>query len=101
MEDAAGAEEVVGGVGGGLRKGPKSQVLCRGNGACVNNVLLIQNIVVERKQKSGALAMRNRSGDRAFEVLPPLGRLSQGGEGVGCVEDGIAKHEVGRPVILG
>src|ERR1700692_1074215 len=82
----------------GLGDRSETERFGRGEGSRVNEGLLVLQIFVEGEQKTGVLAVSNGAGDRAFVVLSALVRLNHG-EGIGRVENGIAKQEIYGPVI--
>src|SRR6266478_2174566 len=91
------------GVGNGLRNWTEAERrgkrLGGGEGFGIDDTLLVVEVFVERQQEAGALAVANRTGDRTFVVLPPLGGLNDR-EGVCSIEDGIAKQKVQGSVIV-
>src|ERR1700758_4267093 len=100
VKNAARTEEMMRGIGHGLRDRPESKRLRGSNSAGIDDRLLIQEVLVERQQETGALAVSDRSGDGAFIILPALGGLHDS-KGVAGIEDGIAKHEIQGAVVLG
>src|ERR1700752_2457329 len=93
MKDPAGPEEMAGWVGNGFRKWGKTQPFCSGNGVGIHNVLLIQNVFIQRREKTSVLSVSDGPGDGAFVVLPAFRGL-HGGKRSARKEDGVAKHEI-------
>src|SRR5437879_11396685 len=88
----------MGGIGNSLRDRPEAQPLGGLEGVGVDDGLLVLQVFIEREQKTGALAVADRSGDRAFVVLAAFGRLDES-ERVTGIKDRVAKQEVERAVI--
>src|SRR5579864_9295667 len=99
MKDPAGPKKVMCRVGNRLSDRTEAERLRSGNSAEIDNRLLVEKILVEGQQETGALAVSHRPRDRAFIILPALRRLD-GGEGIARVEDRVAKHEIQRAVIV-
>src|ERR1700730_14147271 len=99
MKKAAGTKKLMCGSRHRLRDRAESKRLRGSNGAGIDDRLLIQEVLVERQQETGALAVCDGSGYRAFVILPALRRLNDS-EGVARVEDRIAKHAIQRAVVL-
>src|SRR5579859_3576382 len=93
VKHAAGTKKMSRGIGDRLGNRAKAERLRGGNSARIDDALQIQNIVVERQQKAGVLAVTDRPGHRALVILATLRRLYDR-EGIARVKDGIAKHEI-------
>src|SRR5258708_40204159 len=90
VEDAAGAEEVMCGIGNGLRDGTDPRPFRSSEGSGIDDALLVVEIFVECEQEAGPLAVANRPGNGAFVVLAALGGLHNR-EGIGSIEDGVTE----------
>src|SRR6202163_2405197 len=88
------------GVGNSLRKGSEAERLCRGNSIGIDDVLLIQQVFIQREEKTGALAVSHRSRYGAFIILPALRRLYDR-DLIAGIEDRVAKHEIQRAMVSG
>src|SRR6202790_1839205 len=88
------------GVGDNLRKGSEAQRTWRGNSIGIDDVLLIQQVFIQREEKTGALAVSHRSRYGAFIILPALRRLYDR-ELIAGIEDRVAKHEIQRAMVSG
>src|SRR5579859_4366823 len=93
------SKKMVRGVGKSLRKRTKTQRFGGGQGIGIDDVLLVENVLVERQQETGPLAMAERASHRAFVVLPALRRLHQG-KRIAGVKDRITEHEIQGAVIV-
>src|ERR1700686_1384809 len=99
VKNTARTKKVMGGISHRLRDRAESKRLRGSNGSRIDDRLLIQEVLVERQQEAGALAVSDGPGYGAFVILPALRRLHDC-EGVARVEDRIAKHEIQRAVVL-
>src|ERR1700686_4120042 len=89
VKNTARTKKVMGGIRPRLRDRAESKRLRGSNGSRIDDRLLIQEVLVERQQEAGALAVSDGPGYGAFVILPALRRLHDC-EGVARVEDRIA-----------